>query len=149
MAHRFNRAMEVMGWKIPDEDEVSFEDDLVADEDAEIREVDFQSYSSVSEPTFDVVSRPVTSLRRISTVHPSSYGDARLIGEAFRDGTPVIMKLEELADAEARRIVDFAAGLVFGMHGTIERVTARVFLLSPRDVEVSSQATGHATNIFG
>lgn len=149
MAHRFNRAMEVMGWKIPDEDEVSFEDDLVADEDAEIREVDFQSYSSVSEPTFDVVSRPVTSLRRISTVHPSSYGDARLIGEAFRDGTPVIMNLEELADAEARRIVDFAAGLVFGMHGTIERVTARVFLLSPRDVEVSSQATGHATNIFG
>lgn len=149
MAHRFNRAMEVMGWKIPDEDEVSFEDDLVADEDAEIREVDFQSYSSVSEPTFDVVSRPVTSLRRISTVHPSSYGDARLIGEAFRDGTPVIINLEELADAEARRIVDFAAGLVFGMHGTIERVTARVFLLSPRDVEVSSQATGHATNIFG
>lgn len=149
MAHRFNRAMEVMGWKIPDEDEGSFEDDLVADEDAEIREVDFQSYSSVSEPTFDVVSRPVTSLRRISTVHPSSYGDARLIGEAFRDGTPVIMNLEELADAEARRIVDFAAGLVFGMHGTIERVTARVFLLSPRDVEVSSQATGHATNIFG
>lgn len=149
MAHRFNRAMEVMGWKIPDEDEVSFEDDLVADEDAEIREVDFQSYSSVSEPTFDVVSRPVTSLRRISTVHPSSYGDARLIGEAFREGTPVIMNLEELADAEARRIVDFAAGLVFGMHGTIERVTARVFLLSPRDVEVSSQATGHATNIFG
>ena len=149
MAHRFNRAMEVMGWKIPDEDEVSFEDDLVADEDAEIREVDFQSYSSVSDPTFDVVSRPVTSLRRISTVHPSSYGDARLIGEAFRDGTPVIMNLEELADAEARRIVDFAAGLVFGMHGTIERVTARVFLLSPRDVEVSSQATGHATNIFG
>ena len=149
MAHRFNRAMEVMGWKIPDEDEVSFEDDLVADEDAEIREVDFQSYSSVSEPTFDVVSRPATSLRRISTVHPSSYGDARLIGEAFREGTPVIMNLEELADAEARRIVDFAAGLVFGMHGTIERVTARVFLLSPRDVEVSSQATGHATNIFG
>lgn len=149
MAQRFNRAMEVMGWRIPDEDEVSFDDVLAGDEEAEIREVDFQSHAAVSEPKFDVVSKPAASVRRISTVHPSSYGDARLIGEAFRDGTPVIMNLEALPDAEARRIVDFAAGLVFGMHGAIERVTARVFLLSPRDVEVSSQATGHATNIFG
>ena len=149
MAQRFNRAMEVMGWRIPDEDEVSFDDVLAGTEEAEIREVDFQSYTAVAEPKFDVVSKPAASVRRISTVHPSSSGDARLIGEAFRDGTPVIMNLEELPDAEARRIVDFAAGLVFGMHGAIERVTARVFLLSPRDVEVSSQATGHATNIFG
>src|SRR5690625_7814361 len=65
-------------------------------------------------------------LRRISTVHPSTYNEARVIGEAFRDGTPVIMNLTGMSEAEAKRMVDFSAGLVFGLHGTIERVTNRV-----------------------
>ncbi len=148
MAQRFNRALEVMGWRVPEEDNQSFDDDFELHTEAEVREVDFQSYATVSEPTFNVVEEPVQSLRRIVTVHPASYADARLIGESFRDGTPVIVNLEELADSEARRIIDFAAGLVFGLHGEIERVTARVFLLSPRDVEVSSRNDGRAHNLF-
>src|SRR5699024_915953 len=76
-------------------------------------------------------------LRRISTVHPSTYNEARIIGEAFRDGTPVIMNLSGMSEAEAKRMVDFSAGLVFGLYGTIERVTSRVFLLSPADVEIA------------
>lgn len=79
-------------------------------------------------------------LRRISTVHPSTYNEARAIGEAFRDGTPVIMNLTGMSEAEAKRMVDFSAGLVFGLHGTIERVTNRVFLLSPATVEVANDA---------
>ena len=78
-------------------------------------------------------------LRRITTVHPRSYNDARKIGEAFREGTPVIMNLSDMDDADAKRLVDFSAGLIFGLHGAIERVTNKVFLLSPAHVEVTAE----------
>lgn len=81
-------------------------------------------------------SRPA-ELHRISTIHPRTYNEAKTIGEAFRAGTPVIMNLGEMDDSDAKRLVDFAAGLVFGLHGTIERVTSKVFLLSPATVEVT------------
>jgi cell division inhibitor SepF len=76
---------------------------------------------------------------RITTVHPRTYNEARQIGERFREGGPVIMNLTELDDADAKRLVDFAAGLIFGLRGSIERVTAKVFLLSPRDVDVTAE----------
>ncbi len=78
-----------------------------------------------------------TELHRISTIHPRTYNEAKTIGEAFRAGTPVIMNLSDMDDADAKRLVDFAAGLVFGLHGAIERVTSKVFLLTPADVEVA------------
>lgn len=76
-------------------------------------------------------------LRRIQTIHPKSYNDAPLIGKAFRQGVPVIMNLTEMPDAEARRMVDFAVGLTYGLHGAMERVTTAVFLLSPAHVEIA------------
>jgi len=76
---------------------------------------------------------------RITTLHPRTYNEARTIGEHFRDGTPVIMNLTEMGDADAKRLVDFAAGLVFGLRGTIERVTQKVFLLSPANVDVTAE----------
>lgn len=76
---------------------------------------------------------------RITTVHPTTYNEARTIGEHFRDGTPVIMNLSEMDEADAMRLVDFAAGLIFGLRGTIERVTNRVFLLSPANVTVTAE----------
>ncbi len=93
---------------------------------------------------FDAASRPmpVPSLEdgyRITTLHPHSYNDARAIGENFREGTPVIMNLTEMDDTDAKRLVDFAAGLIFGLHGRIERVTNKVFLLSPEHVEVTAE----------
>ena len=78
-------------------------------------------------------------LRRITTVHPRSYNDARVIGDAFRAGTPVIMNLSDMDDADAKRLVDFSAGLIFGLRGAIERVTNKVFLLSPESVEVTGE----------
>jgi len=75
---------------------------------------------------------------RITTLHPRTYNEARTIGEHFRDGTPVIMNLTEMDDIDAKRLVDFAAGLSFGLHGRIERVTNKVFLLSPEHVEVTA-----------
>ena len=74
--------------------------------------------------------------KTIHTIHPRSYNDARRVGEEFRSGHPVILNLSEMDDADAKRIVDFAAGLVFGLHGSIERVTQKVFLLSPQNVDV-------------
>jgi cell division inhibitor SepF len=74
---------------------------------------------------------------RITTLQPRSYNEARQIGEEFRDGTPVIMNLTDMDDLDAKRLVDFAAGLVFGLHGSIERVTNKVFLLSPNNVKVT------------
>jgi cell division inhibitor SepF len=81
---------------------------------------------------------PVDSYK-ITTLHPRNYNDARVVGEYFRDGTPVIMNLTDMDDADAKRLVDFSAGLVFGLHGTIERVTAKVFLLSPANVTVTAE----------
>lgn len=83
---------------------------------------------------------PESPIARITTVHPNSYNDARIIGEEYRVGTPVIMNLSDLDDYDAKRIVDFSAGLVFGLHGTIERVTSKVFLLSPANVDVGAEA---------
>jgi len=76
---------------------------------------------------------------RVTTLHPRTYNEARAIGEHFREGTPVIMNLTEMDDADAKRLVDFAAGLIFGLRGSIDRVTAKVFLLSPSNVEVTAE----------
>jgi cell division inhibitor SepF len=80
-----------------------------------------------------------TDLARITTLHPRTYNEARAIGEHFREGTPVIMNLTEMVDSDAKRLVDFAAGLIFGLRGSIDRVTSRVFLLSPANVEVTAE----------
>ncbi|HNM98065.1 MAG TPA: cell division protein SepF [Marmoricola sp.] len=80
-----------------------------------------------------------TPLSRITTLHPRTYNEARVIGENFRDGVPVIMNLSEMGDADAKRLVDFAAGLVFAVRGSIERVTNKVFLLSPPNVSVTAE----------
>ncbi|GAA1769458.1 cell division protein SepF [Nocardioides hankookensis] len=81
----------------------------------------------------------VAELSRIITLHPRTYNEARTVGENFRDGTPVIMNLSEMDDTDAKRLVDFAAGLVFATRGTIERITNKVFLLSPPNVSVAAE----------
>ena len=91
-------------------------------------------------PVTRLVREPeVGPLNRITTIHPRTYNEAKTIGEAFRDGTPVIMNLSDMGDADAKRLVDFAAGLVFATRGTIERITNKVFLLSPANVSVAAE----------
>ena len=122
------KARKFMGWYTPED----------AIDDVE----EFEEYTDVA-PVTEIapVERPViapvhrevrevaaTDLSRIVTVHPSAYSDAVTIGEAFRQGTPVIMNLTDMNEEDARRLVDFAAGLTFGLHSVIERVTSRVFL---------------------
>ena len=82
-------------------------------------------------------SNPFQSrVTRITTIHPKTYEDAQLVGRALRDGVPVVLNLTGVPEAVAYRIVDFSAGVVFGVHGSIERVTPRVFLLSPAQVNI-------------
>jgi cell division inhibitor SepF len=76
---------------------------------------------------------------RIVTLHPKSFAEARTIGEHYRDGTPVIMNLTELEDADARRLVDFAAGLAFAMRGSMDKVTNKVFLISPPNQDPTAE----------
>ncbi|WP_250558031.1 cell division protein SepF [Pseudonocardia lacus] len=80
----------------------------------------------------------VATLARITTLSPRSYKEARTIGERYRDGQPVIMNLTELDAADAKRLVDFAAGLAFALRGGFDKIATRVFLLTPADVEVSA-----------
>ncbi|MGH3879389.1 MAG: cell division protein SepF [Actinophytocola sp.] len=76
---------------------------------------------------------------RVVTLHPTSFAEARAIGEHYRDGTPVIMNLTELDDADARRLVDFAAGLAFAMRGSMDKVTNKVFLISPPNQDPTAE----------
>ena len=85
-------------------------------------------------------SQPVSQpLDRIVTITPRFYSEARAIGEYYREGNPVIMNLSDMEEAERKRLIDFASGLVFGHAGTIERVTSKVFLLTPPNVTVSGE----------
>jgi cell division inhibitor SepF len=85
----------------------------------------------------------------IATVTPSSFRDARGIGELFRDGVPVIMNLTAMEPSDAKRVVDFAAGLQFGLRGSIQRIAGRVFLLTPAEYQiVSGETTGRKADGF-
>ncbi|MEE1618787.1 cell division protein SepF [Brachybacterium sp. J153] len=88
------------------------------------------------------------SMHRITTIHPRSYNDAKAIGESFRDGIPVIVNLSDMQDGDAKRMVDFSAGLVFGLRGSIERVTSKVFLLSPEFVQVDGDTSADEGNFY-
>jgi cell division inhibitor SepF len=108
----------------------------------------YEEYDEYGEPadtplpsarTTATATAHATDLARITTLHPRTYNEARTIGEHFREGTPVIMNLTEMVDSDAKRLVDFAAGLIFGLHGSIDRVTNRVFLLCPANVEVTAE----------
>ena len=83
---------------------------------------------------------PQAEMNEILTVHPRAYKDAKVIAENFREGIPVIINLSQMSEPEARRLVDFASGLSEGLYGKIERVTSKVFLLSPAHVVVSGEA---------
>jgi len=113
-----------------------YEEQAEAVEAPQVR-ADYGGY--VTEQPVEPVPPRQVELARITTLHPRTYNEARTIGEHFRDGTPVIMNLTEMVDSDARRLVDFAAGLIFGLRGSIDKVTNKVFLLSPANVEVTAE----------
>jgi cell division inhibitor SepF len=88
-----------------------------------------------------------SDLNEIVTIQPKVYADARGIAENFREGVPVIINLGQMTDTDARRLIDFASGLVQGLHGKIERVTSKVFLLSPAHVAVTGDDAANTAEV--
>ena len=114
-------------------------------DDGRYYDEEYADYGEGSEPAEAWVTDPRVRVagqtaedhgRRIATLTPESFRDARVVGELFRDGIPVIVNLTTMDPANAKRVVDFAAGLTFGLHGSIERVATRVFLLTPAAYKV-------------
>ena len=92
-------------------------------------------------------NQAASDMNEIVTVHPKQYSDAKVIAENFREGVPVIMNLSQMTETDARRIIDFASGLSQGLFGKIERVTSKVFLLSPAHVAVSGDAAAETAEV--
>ena len=109
------------------------------DRSPKVRSASVADINERRRPTPAPAVNEVAELSRITTLHPRTYNEARAVGEQYRDGTPVIMNLTEMDDADAKRLVDFAAGLIFATRGSIERVTSKVFLLSPPNVTVAAE----------
>ena len=155
MAGFMKNAMSYLGMS----DVVDDDDDLL-DQEEDNKESTFDSDHTVapmstSQPTSSSASSSSRGdsqfparVSRITTIHPKTYDDAQLVGRAIRDGVPVVLNLTGVPEAIAYRIVDFSAGVVFGVRGSIERVTPRVFLLSPAQINIKveepeSKAAGH------
>ena len=121
------------------------------DEEATVAQV--PQRTPISRPSRDrngvtVIGAPVTTPAvalieegsyNIISLQPRSYSEMRKVGEHFREGNPVIINLDDTEESERKRLVDFASGLVFGLQGRIEKISLRVFLLSPANVNVSNE----------
>jgi cell division inhibitor SepF len=94
----------------------------------------------LEEPT-EAVIHPIPSATtgKVHLIEPSGFNDAEEIGEKFKADIPVIVNLQAMEAETAKRLIDFAAGLTFGLDGRIQRVADKVFLLTPRNVEVSAE----------
>jgi len=114
--------------------------ELAVSNDVRIKPRSTRAVSSVITSTAELAPQlDLPVLDRIITLHPRFYNEARTIGEHFREGNPVIINLTDMDESEHKRLVDFASGLAFGLHGTIERVTKKVFLISPANLQVSTE----------
>lgn len=145
MAGVFKNAMSYLG--MADVSEVDDDQESSAPQESFDTDGSVASVATPAKPASSAANRPQSSgfnranLSRITTIHPKSYDDAQAVGRAIREGVPVVLNLTDVTESVAYRIVDFSAGVVFGLRGSIERVTPRVFLLSPAQVSISIEDT--------
>ncbi len=139
MAHAFRKTLEYLGLA---------EENLMEEDEASVAPVQpvVSAQQAAAKPTVTQFRRPSgkavsPEMNEILTVYPKKYADAQLIAESFRDGVPVIISLAQMSEPDARRLIDFSSGLASGLLGKIERVTPKVFLLSPSYVTVSGQSS--------
>jgi cell division inhibitor SepF len=87
------------------------------------------------------VVRPIhtAAAGKVHIIEPTGFNDAEEIGDKFKADIPVIVNLQAMEVDTARRLIDFAAGLTFGLDGRIQPVADKVFLLTPANVEVSAE----------
>ena len=152
MAGTFKKSLVWLGLvEPPDEEEelvdVAEPSRAVGGGAAPVRRVRGDDYGDVrrrdgrlDEPTEAVIHQiPSVPTRQVHVIEPSGFNDAEEIGDKFKAGVAVIVNLQELEPEAAKRLIDFAAGLTFGLDGGIDRVADKVFLLTPRNVEVSAE----------
>jgi cell division inhibitor SepF len=140
----WKKTMQYLG--LVEEDEFEQIDDLPESQPAEVRRLQRpQAVRGVApsgaepEGVVRTIPSPRTTAGSIHKSEPRRFNEAREVADRFKDGTAVIMNLQSTDDQIARRLVDFASGLVYGLDGKIEMVANRVYLLTPADVEVSAE----------
>jgi cell division inhibitor SepF len=82
---------------------------------------------------------PVGSNVRVHLVLPRGFNDAQQIADRFKEGIPVILNLQSADQELSKRLIDFSSGLTYALNGGMQRVADKVFLLTPRNVEVSAE----------
>jgi cell division inhibitor SepF len=100
----------------------------------------------------EVGGRPTTVLRpvqggrsrnggdvRVHLVHPKSFNDAQQVADRFKDAVPVILNLQGVDTDLSKRLIDFASGLTYALDGGMQRIADKVFMLTPRNVEISAE----------
>jgi cell division inhibitor SepF len=107
-------------------------DDIFADEDDDVRG-----------------GRPTTVLRsvrgngrsdvRVHLVIPKSFNDAQQVADRFKDSIPVVLNLQGVDTDLSKRLIDFASGLTYALDGGMQRIADKVFMLTPRNVEISAE----------
>ena len=92
-----------------------------------------------------------SSSARVSVhlVLPRSFNDAQQIADKFKDQVPVILNLQSADTELSKRLIDFASGLTYALDGSMQRVADKVFLLTPRNVEVSAEERARALDSGG
>jgi cell division inhibitor SepF len=86
-----------------------------------------------------VDSVPNPAAVKVHLILPRSFNDAQQIADRFKDGVPVILNLQNADQELSKRLIDFASGLTYALDGGMQRVADKVFLLTPRNVEVSAE----------
>jgi cell division inhibitor SepF len=76
---------------------------------------------------------------RVHLVLPRSFNDAQQVADRFKDGVPVILNLQNADQELSKRLIDFASGLTYALDGGMQRIADKVFLLTPRNVELSAE----------
>ena len=76
---------------------------------------------------------------RVHLVVPKSFNDAQDVADKFKDSIPVILNLQGTETDLSKRLIDFASGLTYALDGGMQRIADKVFLLTPRNVEVSAE----------
>jgi cell division inhibitor SepF len=143
MANAFRKAANFLG--LVDDEENGLSTPVVAQTESRFSRPLRSAPAAVAQSPSYLQSAPTLSANanvvvdHIVTLHPRVYSDVRGIGEHYRLGQPVIMNLSDMEESERKRMIDFASGLVFGHYGSIERVTSKVFLLTPPNVKVSNE----------
>jgi cell division inhibitor SepF len=79
------------------------------------------------------------SADRVHLVIPKSFNDAQQVADKFRDGIPVVLNLQSTDSELSKRLIDFTSGLTYGLDGGMQKIAEKVFMLTPRNVEISAE----------